>query len=116
MTTPYKKRIIQSNGDEALLFRTAKSNNPVNTNNPYSVELVRAIIDGNSGVDKDVITDLIGIKYESIGAVIDALTEAKAAIEIAITAERFSLADISKKKYLLYSDLQPAPKSPLKIL
>lgn len=116
MTTPYKKRIIQSNGGEALLCRLAKSHNPVNTNNPYSAELVRAIIDGDSGFDKDVITDLIGIKYESISAVIDALTEAKVAIEIAMTAERFNFANLSKKKYLLYSDLQPAPRSPLKIL
>lgn len=116
MTTPFKKRITQSNGDEALLLRLAKSHNPINTNNPYSVELVRAIIDGDIGVDKDVITDLIGIKYESIGAVIDALTEAKAAIEIAITAEKFNFANLSKKKYLQHSDLQPAPKSPLKIL
>lgn len=117
MTIPFNKRVTQSNGDEALLFRVAKSYNTVAPDNPYRVELVRVIVDDNKGADKDILTDLIGIKYESLSATIDALTEAKAAIEHEIkTTENKISVHLGEKKYLTYSDLRPAQKSPLKIL
>ena len=117
MTIPFNKRVTQSNGDEALLFRVAKSHNTVEHDNPYRVELVRVIVDDNRGADKDILTDLIGIKYESLTATIDALTEAKAAIEreIKMTEDKIGV-NLGKKKYLTYSDLHQARKTPLKIL
>lgn len=115
MTISFKKRITQSEDEEALLVRLAKSHDTAPPDNPYRVEVVRVIIDNDRGADRDIITDLIGIKYENLNATIDALTEAKAAIEIKMTEDKANI-KLSNKKYLLYSDLQPKRKSPLKIL